>query len=167
MTNYWLNGPILFLDIDGVLNSIRYAKKRYEAGHRDSTLGIDPDTIPYLQRIIDETNCTLVLSSTWRLLHSLSDMRGILIAAGLHSPVPLKDRTPCISKAVGSIEYTKGRGYEIQAWIDLKKYESIYCCLDDDSDFLPHQPLVRTAYEVGLTNFEADRCIAILKGEKP
>jgi len=160
-----ITGPILFLDIDGVLNSIQSAKRRYEAGHRDSTWQIDSETIPHLQKIIDETNCTLVLSSTWRLLHSLSDMRGMLAMAGLRGTIPLRDKTPSISKVVGTIEYTKGRGHEIQAWIDMRQYSGVYCCVDDDSDFLPHQPLVQTNVEVGLTAADAWRCIEILKGK--
>lgn len=53
---------IIFLDIDGVLNSREYDKKR------DLTkfTNIDETRLPYVKQIVDETGAAIVLSSTWR-----------------------------------------------------------------------------------------------------
>ena len=62
---------MLFLDIDGVLNSQTYiTKKHNETGKclGGSTVEmLDPDAISELNRIIDRTSAEIVLSSTWRM----------------------------------------------------------------------------------------------------
>ena len=154
--NHWLAKPILFLDIDGVLNSRMFAEEEYAAGRLKGTVGIDPEPTKLLQAIIDATDCSLVLSSTWRLMYDLADMRGMLIQAGLNSPVPLRSVTPKLEGI---------RGLEINKWIELNKPTGRWCCVDDDADFLPGQPLVRTTWQFGMQIEHADRIIKILKGE--
>lgn len=55
---------ILFLDIDGVLNSDN-TQERYLIGER-RYVGIDPLLLSILKNIVDKTDCRIVLSSTWR-----------------------------------------------------------------------------------------------------
>lgn len=160
----WLDGPILFLDFDGVLNSAAYARREGKGG----ILGLDPETMPHLQRIVDETDCSIVVSSSWRIGTMLSELRGNLIAAGMRHPCPVRDATPVLdSVSKGGVMISRIRGDEVQAWIDASGYEGRYVCLDDDSDFHPHQPLVKTQWETGLTAEHADRCIALLRGSAP
>lgn len=56
---------LLFLDIDGVLNSTRYwsANKPLPMGKAGA---LDPEAVERLNRIVDETGCDVVLSSSWR-----------------------------------------------------------------------------------------------------
>jgi hypothetical protein len=82
--------PVLFLDIDGVLNSTSWAIRTKQRG----IWGIDPDTIPHLQRIVDETGCDIVVSSTWRIGRGAVELREILLKAGMLHPCPVVDRTP-------------------------------------------------------------------------
>lgn len=59
----------LFLDFDGVLNTANYAKRLKREGidlYDEFGPMFDPATIANLKRIIDETGCKIVLSSTWR-----------------------------------------------------------------------------------------------------
>lgn len=161
---HWMKGPLLFLDIDGVLNSSDWAVRTEQRG----LLGLDPEAVARLQRVVDETGCSIILSSTWRLLHSLSEMRGLLIEAGMRSPVPLRDRTPDLTTKThtgSQILKAVGRGMEVNAWLDNIGFEGRYCCIDDDSDFLPGQPLVKTTFQSGMLDSHADQCIAILKGQ--
>lgn len=139
---------VLFLDFDGVMNSVEWAIRTKQRG----IWGIDPDTVPHLQRIVDETGCDIVVSSTWRLGTMLSELRGRLIAAGMRPPVPIVDRTAYLGGK---------RGEEVAEWLEAMEPQA-YVCLDDDSDFLPGQHLVKTNGQVGLTAADADRCIAIL-----
>ena len=53
-------GKIIFLDIDGVLNSESYFKNKI-AGV------IDPECVRRLNRIIKETDADIVISSSWKL----------------------------------------------------------------------------------------------------
>lgn len=53
---------VIFLDIDGVLNSRAYDKKRNWNEQTD----IDETRLPLVKKIVDETGAKIVLSSTWR-----------------------------------------------------------------------------------------------------
>lgn len=50
------------MDIDGVLNSRAYDRRRNWNGQTD----IDESRLPLVKRIVDETGAKIVLSSTWR-----------------------------------------------------------------------------------------------------
>lgn len=54
---------IIFLDIDGVLNSRAYDRKRNWNEQTD----IDETRLPLIKEIVDATAAKIVLSSTWRL----------------------------------------------------------------------------------------------------
>lgn len=156
----WIERPILFLDIDGVMNSHAYIRRGGSVNCR--TDGIDPEAVAHLQRIVDETNCSIILSSTWRLIHTLAEMRGRLIAKGMRHPCPLRGRTPDLSEKDGVIQIGARRGEEVKEWIERQGFKGRFVCLDDDGDFLPGQPLIQTTFETGLTAEHADRCIEIL-----
>ncbi|MDE6690910.1 MAG: hypothetical protein K2K04_02975 [Clostridia bacterium] len=53
---------VIFLDIDGVLNSRAYDRKR----NWNEQTNIDETRLPLVKRIVDETGAKIVLSSTWR-----------------------------------------------------------------------------------------------------
>lgn len=61
---------VLFLDIDGVLNSKIYFESDYykfrKLKYGKSQAQIDDRTIPLLKKIHDETKCKIVMSSSWR-----------------------------------------------------------------------------------------------------
>ena len=70
---------IIFLDIDGVLNSekfykdlsqyIRWKKAKEEGKSRDEQIAIasiDPEAVQWVWYIINHTQASLVISSTWR-----------------------------------------------------------------------------------------------------
>ena len=67
------NDPIkvIFLDIDGVLNSEKSINKNLKKfGKEKGQHALMPDRshIKLLNHIIKETNCKIVLSSSWRIL---------------------------------------------------------------------------------------------------
>lgn len=53
---------VIFLDIDGVLNSRAYDRKRNWNEQTD----IDETRLPLVKKIVDATGAKIVLSSTWR-----------------------------------------------------------------------------------------------------
>lgn len=52
---------IIFLDIDGVLNSTKYDRER-----KQNDGNIDITRLALLKRLVDSTNAKIVLTSTWR-----------------------------------------------------------------------------------------------------
>lgn len=154
---------VIFLDVDGVLNSRRWFMANAGKTGKRSTLGeIDPDAAARVQRLVDETGARIVVSSTWRLLYQLHDLRRMFEARGLHAP--LFDRTP---PTIGD----RRRGDDIQAWLD-EHHDSLgiegMVILDDDSDMKHLKPwLVQTTFEHGLTDDHVTRAVEMLARAMP
>lgn len=81
-----MSAPVLFLDIDGVLNSARWFSVRAGGDNRDGLTReeyqIDPDAVAILNRILGATGAHVVVSSTWRLLHTPTAIHRILRRRG-------------------------------------------------------------------------------------
>lgn len=141
---------ILFLDIDGVLNSAGFVKDLSARKERLQTDGygghsawFDPGAIKRLNRIIGETEARVVLSSTWRIRWDIEDIQAILEARGGFMG-EIIDKTPVIGME-------RCRGAEINRWLEEtdRSVES-FVILDDDSDMTPHEDrLVQTSFEAG------------------
>lgn len=125
---------ILFLDVDGVMNCQDTFRKDIHAN-----FPIDPYMAFLVGKIVLETDCKVVLSSSWKHHKDSVDY--------IHKRiVNLYDQTPDI----GSV-----RGDEIKAWLDNSKYKiDKYAILDDDSDMLPEQMpnFFKTSWLVGITD---------------
>lgn len=155
---------VLFLDFDGVLNSRAWFTAERRDG-KDSNLGdIDPAAVARLQRIVDETGASIVISSTWRLLHKKLVLQSLLSRRGLRARIA--GVTPAIPD--------KDRGDEIQAWLNVanlmpeKQRPCGIAILDDDSDMAHLLPwLVRTPFELGLTDYYAAQAIEMLSRPPP
>ena len=153
---------LLFLDIDGILNSDTYYKRRAEnKDTRPYPLSeFDPEAVKQYMRIIQETGAKTVISSSWR--HT-DGLRSILKNVGFRgSPLDFE-----ITPYLGTI-----RGLEIKKYMEdyldkhpEDKIES-YCIIDDDIDMLYEQKdnfVKCDAYYGGLTKEKADEVIKILK----
>lgn len=147
---------VIFLDIDGVLNSEDYAIYRYY-GHKvdEEHAFIDKRAIIFLNYILKETDAELVLSSSWR---GSDTTNQVLKDNGLSKD--LFDSTPYLD--------SRFRGDEIQKWID--DYESnnpkleSYVIIDDDTDMRPEQKenFVHCDCFHGLTSIDCYKAIDIL-----
>lgn len=149
---------ILFLDIDGVLNHHDWWRRREELPDDSSAFDrylhdLDPVAVGYLNEIIEATKAKVVISSTWRMHSSLSDLRGLLKKAGFVGD--LIDKTPRIPAH---------RGREIQLWLDeaILNVES-FVILDDDDD-MEHlsSRLVKTSMFHGLLPSHVEAVVAML-----
>lgn len=92
---------VIFLDVDGVLNSRNSMMKRFEAeekagSHSRADLSefewknqqIDQDAVKTLNIITDLTGAELVISSTWRrMFDTNADMRGFFKQVGIKAPI--------------------------------------------------------------------------------
>lgn len=128
---------VLFLDIDGVLNSFdnMYAlgAVSYHNGPNDRDKyghTFDERCVRWLRVLIKETNAKIVISSAWRIA-GLEVMKKMWEDRNL--PGEVIDITP---ESYDINDDSRGR--EIQMWLDKNEVES-YCILDDDPDMLPEQ----------------------------
>lgn len=134
---------VIFLDIDGVLNSLKTFVK-----HPFSMLGIDKQYVKIFNRIIEETEAKVVLSSTWR--HN-PNWKKIMKDNGLKCD--FLGRTGDLNGI---------RGKEVKKWLEEHPETTKYAILDDDSDFYSSQPLFKTSFKTGLTEKIADKIIKYL-----
>jgi hypothetical protein len=157
---------ILFISIDGVLNSDQFFKRNtidkipnslggtllvqkepYPDGH------IDPDAVAVLNEIVKATGCKIVISSTWHWHGSLEAIRQLLARKGFEFQDSIIDVTP---------RFNSIRGAEIGAYLATHTVWS-YAILDYTADMgkqMPH--LVKTDWQQGLTLIEAALAINML-----
>lgn len=112
---------VIFLDIDGVLNSAEYDSNRNE---KDGN--IDLTRLPLLKEIVDKTNAKIVLSSSWRKVWfkdiSLCDIVGKELSDTFNSAgLEIYDKTPVLGR----------RKDEIKAWLQNNPHIENYAIIDD------------------------------------
>lgn len=147
-------GPVLFLDVDGVLNDERILR-RAKGPFRE----IDPIKVGLLNRIVEQTGCRVILTSSWR-SQGLSTVQAKLKRCGFRHN--LDGATPdLLSNTPGGIFFAAKRGDEIQAWITTNGgiQNKVICILDDEDVSPMDQYLVRCSFSKGLTEFEANLVI--------
>lgn len=148
---------IIFLDIDGVLNSSKTIRKAgpRDAGYPESH--IDEAMVGRLNSIIDATGAFCVLSSSWRVLWPLKEMGELLRRKGFRGSL------------IDATGRNSTRGLEIRDWLltanDYQQSNIRFIILDDDSDMEPNMDrLVRTDWDIGLQNEHVKRAIEMLNG---
>ena len=182
--NFNMKKKIIFLDVDGVLNSNDWYVER----HRLVQAGVETRNYPYdefspsivakLNKITDATGAEIVVSSTWRLGRDLAELRDLFTQVGITGHV--LDKTPHFGGIDG---YTIPRGCEIEQWLDQHKFQRInwsmkeqkeyaekseidnYVIFDDDSDMLYNQRehFIKTSQKTGLDDTDVERAIELLK----
>jgi hypothetical protein len=116
---------VLFLDVDGVLNSQRL-------GTPD---GMRPWCVTQLARIVKESGCKIVVSSTWRAggIGETSDFHRCLLEASVPGDDTIQRVLIGITPdLVGNGE--GARGDEIAAWLGEHPDVESFVILDDDTD---------------------------------
>lgn len=158
---------ILFLDIDGVLNSEDYASLYTEKEWDNLTYferHLDDKAIQLINYICDSTKAQVIISSTWRYGRSVEQLQDILNSRG--ATFKIIDKTP---------EYDiRYRGYEIDAWISKNRSKdkngnyfkfTNYVIIDDDiEDMLLKQKdnVFKINRWTGITKNDADRIVDFL-----
>jgi hypothetical protein len=91
-----MHKPVVFLDIDGVLNSKQWYAHDAATHEGISPLSterklwehsIDPDCVQRLNRILQQTGAVVIVSSSWRKKHALSEIVSILESRGFRGEV--------------------------------------------------------------------------------
>ncbi len=144
---------IIFLDFDGVLNSSRYFKKISKTNF-DHQKMIDPEAIERLNKIIAATEAEVVISSSWRLVHKMSDLRGFLAKRGFRGLAI--DRTPHLPGKI--------RGDEVQDWLYHHPSVTHFVIFDDCEDMgYLSENLIRTDWDTGLLDMHVEKALKILQ----
>ena len=168
---------VIFLDIDGVLNTERQHDRCVEAGlaYVDNFgYAFDPKAVANLKRIVDETGADIVISSSWK-FWGLSTMQKLWASREL--PGKIIDVTPnnvsdemLLSVDLDLMDLPAGKGSEIKEWLSTAGQDvTDYAILDDLPDMLPEQQshFVQIDPRIGITEDDADRIITILTGKAP
>lgn len=175
---------LLFLDIDGVLNSAQSARlhaRERERAKRGEPAWLDalgrralrddefcPIACSNLLTILEEfPDLYIVVSSSWRFGRTVDELKEVLAKAGIPKDRVI-DKTPYLSG--------KQRGVEIAHWmlqntkvppgsIMIPIYQvSKWVILDDDSDMIGvRSHFIKTDYQVGLDFITARKVIDFLK----
>ena len=150
---------IIFLDIDGVLNSAVDSAR----GGATQTYDLAPRPIRLLNTLISNTGAKVVLSSSWRVSSSPPQIQSMLEDEGFTGEI--------ISFTPDLFDLANTRGNEILYWIkdhenlvgDYEKYKN-YVILDDVPDMLYCQKdnFIHTDSYIGLTPNDIYRAEDIL-----
>lgn len=162
--------PLIFLDIDGVLNAHEF----------DPECGcgrIDRDKMGRLNRILRATGARVVLSSAWRYLVHRGEMNlmglewllrshGMISGrlAGITRVDYLAPRPPYDGRPESWV-HTNERGDQVRCWLDSAGATAPPYVVIDDLDLgisAAGHPFVQTDGMVGLTEADADRAIEML-----
>ena len=175
---------VIFLDIDGVLNSEAHLRRLDEQhrqlGHTDPARPkhettcecyrlerqIARDAVARLNRLVAETEAKIVVSSSWRKLldppelHRVLEMHGLV--AEIIGETPDGPSDPEMLATFGHIGRIF-RGHEIDLWLKRHPEVTRFVILDDSSDMEMHKNrLVQTDCEEGLLDEHVDLAIRLM-----
>lgn len=160
----------IFLDIDGVIATAESVEEG-EWGLVDSKQVL-------LGQILDKTDASIVLSSSWR-KHTLQETKTYMFEKGFRFTDKIVGVTIRAYHYIEKgIHLSIPRGVEIKQWIDTNLHSSNgkifvrkhlgldynYVIIDDDSDMLlEHKDnFVRTDFTLGLIEQDVEKAILIL-----
>ena len=155
---------VIFLDIDGVLNSEEFFKN-------NQSEAIDRSNAKILKSIIDKTGAAIVMSSGWRLWFDDNMMPKNRYSQCLFDilcefNIKLFGKTPDFSteeiRTKKTFSHVKAK--EIIAWLSEHETVEKYVVLDDfnlnNEEINSH--LVRTNAQIGITEDDAKRVIDMI-----
>jgi hydroxymethylpyrimidine pyrophosphatase-like HAD family hydrolase len=147
---------VLFLDIDGVLNTDRqqwHCQMNCITPIDEFGYEFDHKAVDNLATILEETGAEIVISSSWKFL-GLQTLQKMWEDRKL--PGTILDITPD----------GKSKGWEIDEWLmECESQVNRYAIIDDENDILPKQlnHFVQTNSQFGITCKDAERVITILR----
>ena len=151
--------PIIFLDFDGVVETIYWEKDNNgiwsfntrKTDHRELN---NKQAIGWLNELYKKIPYDIVVSSTWRINTSIEALQDLLINSGFNPEIQVIGKTPVL--------YLQ-RGLEIQKWIDIHEFKGKFIIIDDDSDMCHLLPLlVRCDCQLGFTIYDYQKALRLL-----
>ena len=148
---------VIFLDVDGVLNSRAFLATYHRAG-----IAIDPTRLVLLRQIVEASGADIVLTSSWRLHWDSNEalcnetgkqMNAIFAQAGLK----ILDKTPDL----GFVRYE-----EVVRWLEEHPQVKNFVVLDDEpfeEGILKGHFVLTSRLRRGLDEEDVQKAIAILQ----
>lgn len=166
---------IIFLDIDGVLCTLR---SHFAFGDKGGLMSAwDITVCQMIRRLCKNNNCKIVISSTWRtsrfnILDYYLAMYGLIehvynypdqVTGAQRLELDSHWKTPRLSHVDGQT-----RGLEIESWMKSHPEFKNYLIIDDDSDMLEYQKpfFIKTDSMEGFSSQNYIDCEELLKGFK-
>ena len=161
---------IIFLDIDGVINTKEWHSKMTKDTPKDEYgYAFDPVAVANLAHIIDETGADIVISSSWKFygvpkLREMWKMRNLPGQILDITPNTVSDET-LLNANLEEFQLGVCRGNEIKEWLSRNEGKvSNYVIIDDFDDMLSEQEdhVVLTDTLIGITEWDAAKAVKIL-----
>lgn len=151
---------VVFLDIDGVLNSIRYDRQR-----TDNQGNIDETRLLLIKGLVDATNACIVLTSSWRKHWEKDAARCDAIGRELNE-IFAKHQVQIYDKTVALPN--KDRAQEIRIWLNLQEEVEEYVIFDDiafgwGDDLEDHLIKTNPRIGFGLEEMHIQKAMELLK----
>ena len=156
---------VIFLDIDGVLNTDRAIRQR--KNQNNDQIHFDEEAMKNLNEIIKTTKSKIVISSTWRIHQNTENPLWIAIIENFK-------RYKIDSEIISTTEkYENGspqnpRWKEIKNWLESNKEKDItsFLILDDEWNMEDlNNNFVRCSPSIGIDRKNKEDGIKILKGK--
>ena len=162
---------VIFLDIDGVLNSNLW-NESHQKEIEEGTL-IDRNLVSLLGILVKTTNTKIILSSGWRFwfnkkMNPLRTEAERLVEFFSLENIFIYDFTPDLTTE--EIRKTKRfslvKAQEILKWIELHEEVNKWIVIDDLDlrNNIVFEHLIRTNPEIGLTKQDVELAIKMIKG---
>lgn len=155
-----MNKPIIFLDFDGVVETIYWEKDENDTWsfniHKSNRSELNnKQAIGWLNQLYKECPYDVVVSSTWRIGMDIEELQKLLLVSGFNKDIKIIGTTPILHLP---------RGLEIQQWIDENNFKGKFIIIDDDSDMCHLLPvLVRTDCQLGFTIYDFQKALKLLQ----
>lgn len=152
--------PVVFLDIDGVVETIYWEKASdgtwsynvHKYGHEELN---NKQAIGWLNELYNKVPYDIVISSSWRYKMNKDQFQELLVKSGFNPNIKVIDTTPILYQQ---------RGLEIQKWLDDNNFKGKFIIIDDDCDMCHLRPfLIRCDCQLGFTIYEYQKALEILK----
>ena len=162
-----IKNKIIFLDVDGVLN-YRFSKS-YFIDKEGCYRGIDNFLVKKLKRIVDETDASIVLTSTWKDSFEIGAYKQEKKHAKYLSNKLRREGLKIVDKT--SEPEWKYRGLGITSWLEKHPEVTDWVILDDETfDYREigdkcFKHFVFTNEDTGLMDWQVDEAIKILNNE--
>ena len=154
-----MDKPIIFLDFDGVVETIYWGKAKdgtwsyniHKSGREELN---NKQAIGWLNELYNKVPYDIVVSSTWRMGMSVDELQNLLRRSGFNRNIKVIGKTPVLYQQ---------RGLEIQEWIDTAEFKGRFIIIDDDSDMCHLLPfLVRCDCQLGFTIYDYQKALRLL-----
>ncbi|MDZ7658258.1 HAD domain-containing protein [Fodinibius sp.] len=146
---------IIFLDIDGVLNTIHHLKRQKIKSGKATNKIWDPTACKHISMLCEHYDAGIVITSSWRHEYNIEQLKDFFASNKIPSKF-IKDVTSSYAPQQDRNNYC--RGHEIQHWLQNNSTDiTSYIIIDDEAQFLETQQdhLVRVNKEKGFATKEA------------